>query len=49
MCFVLFYVPLSWAVDYLPGWLISATWQLTIIFGVLHWLKSHDPMGKNKH
>nr|MWN21798.1 hypothetical protein [Leuconostoc lactis] len=23
------------AVDYLPGWLISATWQLTIIFGVL--------------
>lgn len=35
VCFVLFYVPLSWAVDYLPGWLISATWQLTIIFGVL--------------
>jgi len=35
VCFVLFYVPLSWAVNYLPGWLISATWQLTIIFGVL--------------
>ncbi|MET3357655.1 UNVERIFIED_ORG: drug/metabolite transporter (DMT)-like permease [Leuconostoc holzapfelii] len=35
VCFVLFYVPLCWAVNYLPGWLISATWQLTIIFGVL--------------
>lgn len=35
VCFVLFYLPLSWAVNYLPGWLISATWQLTIIFGVL--------------
>lgn len=35
VCFVLFYLPLSWAVNFLPGWLISATWQLTIIFGVL--------------
>lgn len=35
VCFVLFYVPLCWASQYLPGWLVSSVWQLTIIFGVL--------------
>lgn len=34
-CFVLFYAPLCLASLYLPGWLVSSTWQLTIIFGVL--------------
>lgn len=35
VCFVLFYVPLCWASQFLPGWLVSSVWQLTIIFGVL--------------
>jgi len=35
VCFVLFYVPLVWAGQFLPGWLVSSLWQLTIIFGVL--------------
>ena len=35
VCFVLFYVPLTWAAQFLPGWLVSSLWQLTIIFGVL--------------
>lgn len=34
-CFVLFYVPLCLSSQYLPGWLVSSTWQLTIILGVL--------------
>jgi drug/metabolite transporter (DMT)-like permease len=34
-CFVLFYAPLCLASLYLPGWLVSSTWQLTIICGVL--------------
>lgn len=34
-CFVLFYTPLCLASQFLPGWLVSSTWQLTIIFGVL--------------
>ncbi|WP_424571864.1 multidrug resistance efflux transporter family protein [Weissella soli] len=33
--FVGFYLPLVFAADYLPGWLVSSIWQLTIIFGVL--------------
>ncbi|CAH0417994.1 multidrug resistance efflux transporter family protein [Periweissella ghanensis] len=35
VCFVLFYVPLTWSAQFLPGWLVSSLWQLTIIFGVL--------------
>ncbi|QBP42254.1 DMT family transporter [Paenisporosarcina antarctica] len=33
--FVLFYAPLTYAAAYGPGWLISGTWQVTIIAGVL--------------
>nr|WP_106782420.1 multidrug resistance efflux transporter family protein [Lysinibacillus timonensis] len=33
--FVLFYAPLTYAASYGPGWLISGTWQLTIVAGVL--------------
>ncbi len=33
--FVLFYAPLTFAASYGPGWLISGTWQFTIIAGVL--------------
>ena len=33
--FVLFYAPLTFAAGYGPGWLISGTWQLTIVAGVL--------------
>lgn len=33
--FVFFYVPITFVADYSPGWLISSTWQLTIICGLL--------------
>lgn len=33
--FVGFYMPLVFSANYLPGWLVSSVWQLTIIFGVL--------------
>lgn len=33
--FVLFYAPLTYAAAYGPGWLVSGTWQFTIIAGVL--------------
>jgi len=33
--FVLFYAPLTFAASYGPGWLVSGTWQLTIVAGVL--------------
>ena len=33
--FVLFYAPLTFAASFGPGWLISGTWQLTIVAGVL--------------
>lgn len=33
--FVLFYGPLTYAAAYGPGWLVSGTWQFTIIAGVL--------------
>ena len=33
--FVLFYAPLTFAAAYGPGWLVSGTWQLTIVAGVL--------------
>ena len=33
--FVLFYAPLTFAAGYGEGWLISGTWQLTIIAGIL--------------
>lgn len=33
--FGLFYAPLCWASAYSPGWLIAATWQITIISGSL--------------
>ncbi|WP_145379648.1 DMT family transporter [Staphylococcus cohnii] len=32
--FVFFYVPITFVSNYSPGWLISATWQLTIICGL---------------
>jgi hypothetical protein len=32
--FGLFYAPLCFAAAYGPGWLIAATWQITIISGV---------------
>ncbi|PTE81291.1 MULTISPECIES: DMT family transporter [Staphylococcus] len=32
--FVFFYVPITFVSNYSPGWLISATWQLTIISGL---------------
>ena len=35
VAFVLFYGPLTFAAAYGPGWLISGTWQLTIVAGVL--------------
>lgn len=35
MGFVLFYMPITFVANYSPGWLISATWQLTIICGLL--------------
>lgn len=33
--FVLFYAPLTFASGYGPGWLVSGTWQFTIVAGVL--------------
>ena len=33
--FVLFYAPLTFAAAYSPGWLVSGTWQFTIIAGIL--------------
>lgn len=33
--FVLFYAPLTFAAAFGPGWLVSGTWQFTIIAGVL--------------
>ena len=33
--FVLFYGPLTFAAAFGPGWLVSGTWQFTIIAGVL--------------
>ncbi|MGE7623734.1 DMT family transporter [Viridibacillus sp. NPDC096237] len=33
--FVLFYAPLTFAAAYGPGWLVSGTWQITIVAGVL--------------
>ncbi|MFF5997016.1 multidrug resistance efflux transporter family protein [Lysinibacillus sp. KU-BSD001] len=33
--FVLFYAPLTFAAAFGPGWLVSGTWQLTIVAGVL--------------
>lgn len=33
--FVLFYAPLTYAAAFSPGWLIAATWQITIISGAL--------------
>lgn len=33
--FVLFYAPLTFAASFGPGWLVSGTWQFTIIAGVL--------------
>ncbi|SOC10827.1 putative multidrug resistance efflux transporter [Ureibacillus xyleni] len=33
--FVLFYAPLTYAAAFGPGWLVSGTWQLTIVAGVL--------------
>ena len=33
--FVLFYAPLTFAAGYGPGWLVSGTWQITIVAGVL--------------
>ncbi|WLD95249.1 multidrug resistance efflux transporter family protein [Alkalihalobacillus sp. AL-G] len=33
--FVLFYVPITFAAAYGPGWLIAGTWQITIVAGVL--------------
>lgn len=33
--FVLFYAPLTYAASFGPGWLVSGTWQFTIIAGVL--------------
>nr|WP_263313942.1 multidrug resistance efflux transporter family protein [Mammaliicoccus sp. Marseille-Q6498] len=35
VAFVLFYAPLTFAAEYSPGWLISGTWQMTIICGML--------------
>ncbi|MDP4098700.1 multidrug resistance efflux transporter family protein [Paenibacillus sp. P96] len=33
--FVLFYAPICFASVYGPGWLVAATWQLTIVIGLL--------------
>ena len=33
--FVLFYVPITFSAEYSPGWLISGTWQITIICGMI--------------
>lgn len=33
--FVLFYTPICFASVYGPGWLVAATWQLTIVIGLL--------------
>lgn len=33
--FVLFYAPLTFAAAFGPGWLVSGTWQFTIVAGVL--------------
>ncbi len=33
--FVLFYAPLTFAAAFYPGWLVSGTWQFTIVAGVL--------------
>ena len=33
--FVLFYAPLTFAASFGPGWLVSGTWQFTIIAGIL--------------
>lgn len=47
VCFVLFYVPLTWSAQFLPGWLVSSLWQLTIVFGVLTtpWMTVTDNSG----
>ncbi|MGJ9381947.1 DMT family transporter [Salipaludibacillus sp. CF4.18] len=33
--FVLFYAPITYAAAFGPGWLVSGTWQLTIVTGTL--------------
>lgn len=33
--FFLFYAPITFAAAYGPGWLVSGTWQITIVVGVL--------------
>ena len=33
--FVLFYAPLTFAASFSPGWIVSGTWQFTIIAGIL--------------
>ncbi|MFB5265541.1 multidrug resistance efflux transporter family protein [Paenibacillus enshidis] len=33
--FVLFYAPICFASVYGPGWLVAATWQLTIVIGLM--------------
>lgn len=33
--FVLFYAPLTYAAAFGPGWLVSGTWQFTIVAGIL--------------
>lgn len=33
--FVLFYAPLTFSAAYGPGWLVSGTWQFTLIAGIL--------------
>ncbi|CAM5211265.1 Putative multidrug resistance efflux transporter OS=Ureibacillus acetophenoni OX=614649 GN=SAMN05877842_11220 PE=4 SV=1 [Ureibacillus acetophenoni] len=33
--FVLFYAPLTFAASFGPGWIISGTWQFTIVAGIL--------------
>lgn len=35
VAFVFFYAPLTFAAEFSPGWLISGTWQITIISGML--------------
>ena len=34
--FGLFYAPLTWASVYGESWFVAATWQLTIVAGILH-------------
>ncbi|WP_099156637.1 DMT family transporter [Virgibacillus ndiopensis] len=35
VCFVLFYVPITYAAAYGPGWLIAGTWQIVVVSGLL--------------